>query len=169
VDSSLLVLAGATAICAGVALTRDPKLLAEGLWGGARLLRSVWIELALGFFLAGLIGALIPPRALATALGADSGWRGIGVGWVIGLLLPGGPYVLFPIVAVLLEQGASVSAVITLVSAKTLVSPLRMITYEAPLNGWPFTLARLIPGALAAPLLGLAGGWCYRLLSTPRR
>ncbi len=168
-DTSLLVLAGVTAACAAVALARDPRLLAAGARGGARLFGGVWIELALGFFLAGLVGALVPPRALASAIGPDTGWRGIGVAWAIGLLLPGGPYVLFPIVAVLLEHEASVSAVITLVSAKTLVSPLRMITYEAPLHGWPFALARLIPGALAAPLLGVAGGWCYRLLAARAR
>jgi hypothetical protein len=47
------------------------------------------------------------------------------------------------------------------VTAKTLVSPIRMLTYEAPLLGWPFTLARFIPGVLLPPLMGLGGQWLF--------
>jgi hypothetical protein len=53
---------------------------------------------------------------------------------------------------------------ICLLSAKTLVSPIRTLTYEAPLLGWQLTLARFIPGVLAPPLLGLIGHWLLGLL-----
>jgi hypothetical protein len=52
-------------------------------------------------------------------------------------------------------------ALIALVSAKTLVSPIRMLTYEAPLLGWPLTLARLLPGLAVPPVLGVVGQWLY--------
>jgi uncharacterized protein len=167
VDPSLIVLGVLTVTVALAAAAYDPRLLASGLRGAGRLFRGVWLELVLGFVLAGLIGVLVPQQALLRALGPESGWRGIGAGWLIGLLLPGGPYVLFPALAGLIHQGAAVGPLITLISAKTLVSPLRMLTYEAPLLGWPITLARLIPGLLAAPLLGLAGQWLWRLLARP--
>lgn len=32
-----------------------------------------------------------------------------------------------------------------------------MLTYEAPLLGWPLTLARFIPGVLLPPFMGLVG------------
>jgi hypothetical protein len=47
------------------------------------------------------------------------------------------------------------------------VSPIRMLTYEAPLLGWPMTLARFVPGVLAPPLLGLVGQWLFGRLAAP--
>src|SRR5207249_10108591 len=46
----------------------------------------------------------------------------------------------------LFRSGAAPGPLITLLTAKTLVSPIRMLTYEAPLLGWPLTLARCLPG-----------------------
>ena len=85
------------------------------------------------------------------------------VGWGVGLILPGGPYMLFPIAANLVRTGAEPGPVIALLTAKTLVSPIRMLTYEAPLLGWPLTLARLIPGILLPPVLGYIGQWLFAL------
>jgi uncharacterized membrane protein YraQ (UPF0718 family) len=68
-------------------------------------------------------------------------------------------------VASLAEKGVGPGPLITLVAAKTLVSPIRMLTYEAPLLGWPLTLARLLPGLFVPPLLGLIGQALYRLFS----
>ena len=52
---------------------------------------------------------------------------------------------------------------ITLLTAKTLVSPIRTLTYEAPLLGWPLTLARFVPGVLLPPVMGLIGQWLFGL------
>jgi len=56
--------------------------------------------------------------------------------------------VLFPVAADLFRHGAAPAPLITLLTAKTLVSPIRTLTYEAPLLGWPLTLARFVPGVL---------------------
>jgi len=87
--------------------------------------------------------------------------RGILLGWAAGLLIPGGPYLVFPIIANLFQKGAAPGPVISLLTAKTLVSPIRMLTYEAPLLGWPLTLARFIPGVLLPPVMGVIGQWLY--------
>jgi hypothetical protein len=80
---------------------------------------------------------------------------------VAGLLIPGGPYVAFPIAANLFRSGAGPAPLITLISAKLLVSPIRTLTYEVPLLGWPLTLARLLPALFLPPLLGLVGHWLF--------
>ena len=82
-----------------------------------------------------------------------------------GLAIPGGPYLLFPVVANLLRSGAAPGPLITLLTAKTLVSPIRMLTYEAPLLRWPLTLARFVPGVLLPPIMGLIGHWLFGLFS----
>src|SRR5207245_2483536 len=129
-----------------VAFARDIALPLRGLAASARLVRSVWIELALGFVLAGLIEVLLPQPVLSRWLGPERVGHGILIGWAAGLVMPGGPYVLFPIAADLFRHGAAPAPLITLLTAKTLVSPIRTLTYEAPLLGWPLTLARFAPG-----------------------
>jgi uncharacterized membrane protein YraQ (UPF0718 family) len=163
-DASTWILVALTVIALGVAIARGPETPVAALRNTGRLVRGVWLELCLGFLLAGLFDTLVSAETLARWLGREAGSRGILVGWVSGLIIPGGPYVLFPIVANLFRKGAGAGALITLVSAKTLVSPIRMLTYEAPLVGWPLTLARLIPGVLVPPLLGVAGELLFRWL-----
>ncbi len=164
-DASFFVLAGLTLALVVYAYSRDPRLVGEAASATGRLLRSVWIELLLGFALAGLVDVLVPTAVLVKWLGAERTGRGILVGWGAGLAIPGGPYVLFPIMANLASKGVAAGPLIALISAKTLVSPIRMLTYEAPLLGWPLTLARLVPGVLVPPLLGVVGQWLFDLLS----
>jgi uncharacterized membrane protein YraQ (UPF0718 family) len=167
-DASLWILVGAVVVAMGVGFARSRDLPLAGVRAGLRLFGSVWIELALGFLLAGLIDVLVSPAQLVRWLGDGQGLRGISVGWAIGLLLPGGPYLLFPMVASLFGKGAAPGPLLTLVAAKTLLSPVRMLTYEAPLLGWPLTLARLLPGLLVPPLLGIAGQFLYRVFLAGR-
>jgi uncharacterized membrane protein YraQ (UPF0718 family) len=68
------------------------------------------------------------------------------------------------VAASLFRSGAAPGPLIALLTAKTLVSPIRMLTYEAPLLGWPLTLARFIPGVLLPPVMGLLGQWLFTLL-----
>jgi uncharacterized membrane protein YraQ (UPF0718 family) len=167
-DASLWVLLCFVVVALGVAFYRDARLPLSGLAASARLLRGVWIDLVLGFVLAGLMDVLIPAPALSRWLGDERPGRGILVGWGAGLLIPGGPYLVFPVVANLFQKGAAPGPLISLLTAKTLVSPIRMLTYEAPLLGWPLTLARFIPGVLLPPVMGLIGQWLYGVFSTAR-
>jgi uncharacterized membrane protein YraQ (UPF0718 family) len=162
-DVSLWILVGLTVAAMVVAFTRDRQLPLQGLSATGRMLRTVGLELALGFVLAGLVDVLVPAATMVHWLGEERAGRGILVGWIVGLLMPGGPYVFFPIVANLFSKGAAAGPLIALITAKTLVSPIRMLTYEAPLVGWPLTLARFIPGVLMPPVLGLLGQWLFRL------
>ena len=166
-DASSYLLLALTLAGVVFALKKEPALVVEAARATGRLVRTVWIELALGFALAGLVDVLVPAPLLVQWLGSERTGRGILVGWGVGLVLPGGPYVLFPIMANLFAKGVAAGPLIALISAKTLVSPVRMLTYEAPLLGWPLTLARFVPGVLVPPLLGLVGQWLFELLARP--
>jgi uncharacterized membrane protein YraQ (UPF0718 family) len=160
-DASFYILLGLTLAVLVVAYFKDPALVANGLQSSGRLFGGVWMELALGFVLAGLLDVLIPAPVLSRWLGDEHLGQGILLGWGAGLVMPGGPYLVFPVVANLLKSGAAPGPLIALLTAKTLVSPVRMLTYEAPLLGWPMTLARFIPGVLLPPALGWIGHWLY--------
>ena len=164
VDATLLILLGLTLAALGFAYWRNPALPLQGIVAGGRLFGSVWIELALGFVLAGLLDVLVPAATIARWLGGGNLREGILAGWAAGLVMPGGPYLFFPLAAKLVDSGASAGAVIAFLTAKTLVNPVRTLTYEAPLLGWPLTIARFLPAILLPPLLGYAGQWLHDLL-----
>jgi uncharacterized membrane protein YraQ (UPF0718 family) len=164
-DPSLIILLIMVVVAEIVALYWRPDLPLEALKGSARLLRGVWLDLMLGFIFAGLADVLIPQPVLSRWLGSERPGQGILVGWAVGLLIPGGPYLVFPILAGLFKKGAAPGPLITLITAKTLVSPVRMLTYEAPLLGWPLTLARFVPGVLLPPFMGLIGAWLFAVFS----
>jgi uncharacterized membrane protein YraQ (UPF0718 family) len=164
-DPSLLILLAMVLIAEIVALLWRQDMPLDALKGSARLLRGVWLDLLLGFIFAGLADVLIPQPVLSRWLGSQRSAQAILVGWAAGLLIPGGPYLVFPILASLFQKGAAPGPLITLITAKTLVSPIRMLTYEAPLLGWPLTLARFIPGVLLPPVMGIIGAWLFALFS----
>jgi uncharacterized protein len=164
-DPSLLILLAMVLIAEIVALLWRRDMPLDALKGSARLLRGVWLDLLLGFIFAGLADVLIPQPVLSRWLGSQRSAQAILVGWAAGLLIPGGPYLVFPILASLFQKGAAPGPLITLITAKTLVSPIRMLTYEAPLLGWPLTLARFIPGVLLPPVMGIIGAWLFALFS----
>ena len=164
-DPSLIILLVMVVVAEIVALYWRPGLPLEALKGSFRLLRGVWLDLLLGFVFAGLADVLIPQPVLSRWLGSERTGQGILVGWAVGLLIPGGPYLVFPILAGLFKKGAAPGPLITLITAKTLVSPVRMLTYEAPLLGWPLTLARFVPGVLLPPFMGLLGAWLFAVFS----
>lgn len=163
-DISLVILLVLVVSLCLFAFVKDRALPLEGLYASGRLLGNVWIELVLGFIIAGLLEVLISPSQITTWLGTESSTRGILVGWLVGLAIPGGPYLLFPIAAKLWITGAAPGVLIALITAKTLVSPIRMLTYEAPLLGWPLTLARCLPALFVPPIMGILGQWVFNLL-----
>jgi uncharacterized membrane protein YraQ (UPF0718 family) len=162
-DISLIILLVLAVLASLVAFMKHPSLPMQGLYAAGRLFGSVWIELLLGFLIAGLLDVLISPSEITAWLGTESSIRGILVGWMAGLIIPGGPYLLFPIAANLLKTGVAPGVLIALITAKTLVSPIRMLTYEAPLLGWPLTLARCVPALILPPIMGIIGQWLFNL------
>ena len=145
------------------AFAKDRSLPLQGFYASGRLFESVWVELLLGFLIAGFVDVLISPGQITAWLGTETSTRGILVGWMAGLVIPGGPYLLFPLAASLWKTGVSPGALIALITAKTLVSPVRILTYEAPLLGWRLTIARCVPALLIPPIMGILGQWIFTL------
>jgi uncharacterized membrane protein YraQ (UPF0718 family) len=157
VDSSIVVMGGLTLLLMILAYMKGPDLPLRGLQTSWTLLQDVWLPLLLGFLLAGFFDVLVSREFLVKWMGEQSGAKGILIGWLIGLAMPGGPYVVFPIAASLFSQGVGVGPLVTFITAKSLLSPTRLFSWEAPFLGWPFAAARAIPSLLLPPLVGLIG------------
>jgi uncharacterized membrane protein YraQ (UPF0718 family) len=120
--------------------------------GGYELLRVTPMLIA-AFLAAGLIQALVSPKVVERWLGSQAGWRGILVACIGGALIPGGPYVYYPIAGALLQSGAGVGVLISFISAKNLWAVSRL-PYEFTLLGSNLTLIRIALTFAIPPLLG---------------
>jgi uncharacterized membrane protein YraQ (UPF0718 family) len=109
--------------------------------------------MGLAFIIVGFVHILSPTQLVQALIGPGSGWIGLLLAAGIGMLLPGGPYVVFPIIAVLHMNGASLGAVITLITSWSTQS-LLTVTFELPFMGWRFTAIRWSMGLILPILVG---------------
>jgi len=107
--------------------------------------------IVLAFVIVGFVNVLSPQKLVQEWIGPASGLQGILLAEVVGMLLPGGPYVVFPLIAILSEAGAGIAPVITLITSWSTQS-LLTLSFELPLMGWRFMLIRWVLG-LGIPLL----------------
>lgn len=135
-------------------------LVLAGLVDGARLLWMVLPLLVAAFVLAGLIQVLVTKEMVTRWLGKEAGWRGIALASLGGALMPGGPYVYYPIAAVLLQSGASVGVLVAFVTAKNLWS-LSRLPLEYALLGPALTVARFAVTLVVPPLMGVLAEWLF--------
>lgn len=166
VDITLLILGTLVFIAIVVAFWKGGwQLPTSGLIKAGQLMRSVWLRLLLGIALGGLIQVLIPAPLVVKWMGPTSGLKGILIGSYLGIVMIGGPYVIFPIIASLYRAGAGVGPVISLIVGWSLI-PLDMpLVWQFPFLGVGIPLARYIVCLIITPLAGLAGGALFKILT----
>ncbi len=131
------------------ALIRGDNSLSRGLTMSWRITRRNAALLILAFIIVGYVNVLSPTELVQKWIGPASGLKGLLLAEVLGMLLPGGPYIVFPLIAVLYKAGAGLGAVITLITSWSTQSFLN-VTFELPFMGWRFsairwTLASVVP------------------------
>lgn len=160
-DRIPLFLAFVALTLAGVAWWRGGlKLVVAGLSQGGSTLLSVIPLLIAAFLIAGLIQVLVTREMATRWLGRGTGWRGIALACLGGALIPGGPYVYYPIAATLLQAGASLGVLVAFVTAKNLWSVTRL-PLEFALLGPHLTVVRIVATFILPPLLGLLAEFLF--------
>ncbi len=113
--------------------------------------RSLLIFLMIIFIMTGYGKIIITPEIAQAWLGPSTGWRGILLAEGIGLLLPGGPYVVFPLAVQLYQAGAGIPSAVALITSSVMLA-LPTPVFELPFLGPGFMVRRLALG-LAFPFL----------------
>jgi len=145
IDPSLLSLLAILAIVVTIVFVLEGgDGIIEGLRGSWSLTKRALPITLLGMGLAGTLQVLAPPGVVGKYMGDDSGLLGLAIGMAAGLITPGGPYVMYPIGNALMASGAGIGPMAGYVSARNLVTVNRLVVWELPFLGWPFTLTRLI-------------------------
>jgi len=125
-----------------------------GLKSAGNMLLQMLPLLIFAFIIAGTLPLLIPQETISQWVGAESGWRGIFIGTVVGGFLPGGPYVTMPMVAGLLRIGAGVGTMVALITGWSLLAFTRL-PMEVGILGWKFAMIRLACVFFFPPIAGL--------------
>ena len=127
----------------------------RGMVQGWQTLRRTWVLLLLAFLIVGYVDVLSPERLVQAWIGPGSGWAGLLLAELVGIILPGGPYVVFPLIAVLYQAGAGIGPAVTMIASWATLA-LLSVTFELPFMGWRFTAVRWGLGLIFPLLVGAA-------------
>ena len=133
--------------------------------GGRSLVRLSLLLLS-GIFLGSFVGTFLPREYVSQLLGQESGFYGILLGTVFGSIMPGGPYVLFPIISSLYSSGASVPPLIAMIFAWQCISLTRIPTdlgYLAAVEGERLVWMRVLIGIPIPIIVGLLVSTLWRV------
>lgn len=139
------------------------QLTSLSLTKAGGLFEKVWFRLLLGFLLGGFIQALIPRSLVSKWLGTGSGLKGILIASYVSMFATGGPYVWLPIVASIYKSGADIGPVLSLITARAILSIQMLVIWQIPFFGAELSLSRYIPCLLVPPIVGLIGRAIFRI------
>ncbi len=136
---------------------RDPSAATESAKGGMTLFVRYSFLIIFSMMVAAMMPALVSKEIIAQYLGGASGWRGVLLGTLIGGLMPGAPYAVFPFIAGLMKLGMGIAPAVSMVCAWGLWS-IGRVPFEAAVMGGRFTLIQVI-ASLPLPIIAgtLAG------------
>ena len=124
-----------------------------GLKSGGSMLLQIVPMLIFALIVAGMVQVLLPHEMISKWVGAESGFRGLLIGTVMGGFTPGGPFVSMPIAAGLLRAGASIGTMVAFMTAWSLLAVARL-PLVLGVMGWKFTLIRLACTFFFPPIAG---------------
>ena len=108
----------------------------------------------ISILMAAFVQVLLPHDIVSKWLGRESGFRGILIATAAGAVIPGGPWVSFPLVLALAVAGADIGALVAFFSAWAVIPISRLLVWEMPFLGGDFVLIRM----LVSSLIPLAAG-----------
>lgn len=137
----------------------------ESVAMGAKSLVRISLLLLSGIFLGSLVGAFLPRDLVARLLGKESGFSGILLGILFGAAMPGGPYVLFPILAALYSSGAAIPPMVAMIFGWSCLALTRIPTelgYLSVVGGQKVIWLRVLVGIPLPLIAGLLAGIVMR-------
>lgn len=94
-------------------LTRK-KDAKEGVKDGLRTFKGLFTLIFAAVLLASAIRVLLPTSLVQSYLGPQSGLSGVVIGGLLGGIMQGGPYAVYPIIKGLQQSGVSIAVVIAM-------------------------------------------------------
>ena len=151
---ALLALAGvALALMALAFYQGGLPLVSKGLGVGGKNFITLLPLVITAFIIAGLATVIATAGSIKNWLGEESGWKGLLLGGLGGAIIPGGPYVFYPVAISLRKSGASLGTLVSFIAGKNLWS-LGTVPLELAILGARLTLVRWVVTLVFPPVMG---------------
>jgi uncharacterized membrane protein YraQ (UPF0718 family) len=138
-----------------MAYRRSPAVLSDGFADAKGQFMHLLPRLAIGILGSGFLAHLLPKETVLALFGPNSGWTGTALASLAGALTPGGPVVGYAIGAASLKAGADLAQVMAYVTAWSLFTLNRIVTWEIPSMPWRIVMLRV---AVSLPFPFIAAG-----------
>lgn len=139
-----LVLAAITAVLCVIAYRRGEGKLRAGFDEALKQFWHLLPRLAIGILGSGFLAHLLPRETVLSWFGPNSGLTGTVLAALAGALTPGGPVVGYALGAAALKAGADLAQVMAYVTAWSLLTINRMLSWELPTMPFRLILVRVI-------------------------
>lgn len=160
-DWSFLVVASLSVGSALYIWRRDGSAVALSVFEeDALLFLEIVPKVVAGTLIGALVRLMVPREVIVRWLGASSGWRGLLIATLAGVLIPAGPFTVFPLAAAFLAAGADAGACVAFITAWLMLGLNRAVIWELPFFGTGFVGMRMAISAWVP----LAAGYAARHL-----
>lgn len=159
--TATIVLWAITIFLGILAWQKKDGTLKKGLQLAWQTTRRNTALMVVAFIIVGYVNVLSPSQLIQAWIGPNSGFRGLLLGEIFGMLLPGGPYVVFPLIAVIYQAGAGLGPAVTLITSWS-TQALLSVGFELPFMGWRFSAIRWGLGLLVPLFAGIAANLIFR-------
>ena len=160
-DWSTAFIAVCVVVAAAIVYWRDgPARFLDILYADVWLFIDILPKVLAACLIASFVAVLMPRDVVVKWVGAESGFLGLVIATLAGIVVPGGPITVFPIAAAFIAVGAGIGATIAFVTSWTLLGYGRALVWELPFFGADFVIWRSL---VALPLPVVAGLLAQRL------
>ena len=159
-DWSTAFIAVVVLVAAAIVYWRDGQArFLEILSADVSLFLDILPKVLAACLIASFVALLMPRDVVVKWVGAESGFLGLIIATLAGIIVPGGPITVFPIAAAFLSVGASVGATIAFVTSWTLLGYSRALVWELPFFGADFVIWRSVVAIPLPIVAGLLAHW----------
>jgi uncharacterized membrane protein YraQ (UPF0718 family) len=154
-DWSTAIIAMFSGAAAAAVYSRDGREhFLDILFGDVTLFGEMLPKVLAGCMIGAFVTLLLPREMVARWVGHESGFAGLLIAALFGVILPGGPITIYPVAGAFLAMGADAGAVVAFITSWTLIGYTRALVWELPFFGPDFVIWRI---AAAVPLPIVAG------------
>jgi len=162
---SLVAIWSLVVILGIIALRRSKETVRQAARIGIDQGRLLVLRMPLAILMGAFLVELVPQEMIQNALGEESGLTGILIASVAGALLPGGPFVSFPIAVAFYKAGVGTPQMMALLTAWSVYAVHRTLNFELPIMGNRFILLRLASSIMFPPLAGIISALALKVVS----
>jgi uncharacterized membrane protein YraQ (UPF0718 family) len=161
-DWSFWIVAGSSLAAAVAVWRRDgPDVFMHVLKEDIVLFLEIVPKVVAGTLIGALIRLMVGRETIVRWLGGSSGIRGLLIATLAGVLIPAGPFTVFPLAATFLVAGADAGAAIAFITGWLLLGLNRAVIWELPFFGAGFVGWRIA----SSVWIPVACGWLARRVS----